>query len=204
MTRKFLKEVYDLKTRGDVQEYYNAWAKSYDAEVAENGYATPGRCAEALQSVGVPFDAAILDLGCGTGLSGLAMRAQGFTTIDGTDLSPGMLSQAEMRNVYRTLFASTAGSPPDITPGDYDVIAAVGVIGTGAAPASLLDVAIGLLATGGKVVFSFNDHTLKIPEFPERLAAHRGSGLVRTLYEENGPHLPGINMNSTVYILEKT
>jgi predicted TPR repeat methyltransferase len=112
MTRKFLKEVYDLKTRGDVQEYYNAWAKSYDAEVAENGYATPGRCAEALQSVGVPSDAAILDLGCGTGLSGLAMRARSFTTIDGTDLSPGMLSQAEMRNVYRTLFTSTAGSPP--------------------------------------------------------------------------------------------
>ena len=39
-------------------------------------------------------DALILDFGCGTGLSGLALRAAGVQVIDGCDLSEGMLAHA--------------------------------------------------------------------------------------------------------------
>ena len=199
MTDGFLKKVYGLQGKRAVQEYYDKWAETYDAEVSANGYATPARCAAALRSTGLSLDAPILDMGCGTGLSGVALAAEGFSVIDGCDLSSGMLDHARARGLYRHLFLS-GETPPD----SYDVVAAVGVIGPGAAPASLFGTCLDLLRPGGRLVFSYNDHALEIPEYPATLAAARERGTVRTLFEERGDHLPEIDVKSTVYILEKT
>ncbi|WP_227286670.1 methyltransferase domain-containing protein [Boseongicola sp. H5] len=202
MTGKFLKKTYGIEGTPAVRAHYNDWAASYDAEVAENGYATPARCAAALKASGLPPEAPILDMGCGTGLGGLALRAEGFTKLDGTDLSPGMLAEARARGIYRHLFPATEGAP-DIPAGTYRAVSAIGVIGSGAAPASLLDTCLGLLDPGGYFVFSFNDHTLAMPEFTDHIARWKTAGAVRILVEEHGPHLPGLDMSSTVYLLEK-
>ena len=47
----------------------------------------------------------ILDAGCGTGLSGKALLAAGFITIDGIDVSRRSLEVASMTDAYRTLRA---------------------------------------------------------------------------------------------------
>lgn len=198
MTDGFLKKVYNLDGEDAVRDYYDDWAASYDDEISENGYATPRRCAEALASCASDLSAPLLDMGCGTGLSGLAFRAAGFTAIDGTDLSPGMIERAEKRGAYRDLFMSS-----DLGGRVYDMVAAVGVIGPGAAPASLFDTCLSHLTTGGLFVFSFNDHALSIAEYPAVLAAARARGTVSTRFEEHGDHLPGINVKSTVYVIEK-
>ena len=91
--KKFLSEVYDLATPAETRALYDDWSASYDAEITENGYATPRRIAEALAQFADP-SAPILDFGCGTGLSGLALKAAGFQTIDGADLSADMLKGA--------------------------------------------------------------------------------------------------------------
>ncbi|MEL7154480.1 MAG: hypothetical protein AAFN51_11950, partial [Pseudomonadota bacterium] len=65
----FLDKVYDARDASETRALYDDWAASYDAEVAENGYATPGRCAEALKQHLSDPSASILDFGCGTGLS---------------------------------------------------------------------------------------------------------------------------------------
>ncbi|MBC6437950.1 MAG: class I SAM-dependent methyltransferase [Rhodobacteraceae bacterium] len=202
MTKTFLQKTYGLTGTDAVRNHYNAWAISYDTEVAGNGYATPERCARALVGTGLPTRAPILDLGCGTGLGGLALRVQGFTVIDGTDLSPGMLEQAAKRGVYRTLFPATDGAP-DIAPGTYDAVTAIGVIGSGAAPVHLLDIGMGVLAPGGRFAFSFNDHTLDIPDFTDHVRGWLTAGTAHVMFKEHGPHLPGINLGSTVYVLEK-
>lgn len=199
MTDGFLKKVYHLDGEDAVRDYYDDWSDSYDAEISENGYATPRRCAEALAACAPDPNAALLDMGCGTGLSGLAFRAAGFTTVDGADLSPGMIEKAEKRGAYRNLFMS-----PDLGGRVYDMVAAVGVIGPDAAPASLFDTCLAHLKTGGLFVFSFNDHALTVPEYPAVLAAARSRGAVITRFEEHGDHLPGINVKSTVYVLEKS
>ena len=64
---------------------------------SEWGYATPPRVAMALRLAGANVEKGVLDYGCGTGLSGMALAAVGFQVIDGTDISPEMLSQAEGR-----------------------------------------------------------------------------------------------------------
>ncbi|QBY00451.1 methyltransferase domain-containing protein [Rhodophyticola sp. CCM32] len=199
MSDGYLKDVYDLDGPGAVRSYYDKWARTYDAEVGENGYATPARCAAALKATGLPLTAPILDMGCGTGLSGVALAAQGFATLDGCDLSPEMLEQARAVGVYRDLFPADA-----VPPHPYAAIAAVGVIGPGAAPPDLFDTCLALLDPGGRLVFSFNDHALDIPDYPAKLQTARDSGAVRLLFEEHGDHLPGIGIKSTVYVLEKT
>jgi predicted TPR repeat methyltransferase len=198
MAEKFLKSVYGLDGQPAVRDYYDRWAKTYDAEVSENGYATPARCAAALKAAGVAPDATLLDMGCGTGLSGVAFAAAGFTTIDGCDLSPGMLDEARARGLYRALHL--ADEMPAET---YDAVAAVGVIGAGAGPPELLDTCLKHLKPRGHLVFSFNDHALATPEFPARLEAVTARGEARILSQEHGDHLPAMSINSTVYVLEK-
>ena len=89
-----LTQAYALETPEDSQKLYADWADTYEADVAAYGYATPARIARALAPHLPDTSAPILDFGCGTGLSGQALAAAGFTTIDGTDISAEMRAQA--------------------------------------------------------------------------------------------------------------
>ncbi|MEO0683020.1 MAG: methyltransferase domain-containing protein, partial [Pseudomonadota bacterium] len=100
---KFLEKAYTARDAASTRVLYDDWAASYEAEVGEQGYATPGRCADALKHCADDMSAPVLDFGCGTGLSGLALKLAGFETIDGVDLSAEMLEGARSKNVYRHL-----------------------------------------------------------------------------------------------------
>ena len=81
---RFLADIYGDANPQDTKKLYREWAKSYDEEVdTENNYAQPKRCANALSTALKSLDGYILDVGCGTGLSGLALKEIGFSTIDG-------------------------------------------------------------------------------------------------------------------------
>jgi len=195
---EFLENVYKVRSPDEVRAYYDQWAKGYDAEVSGNGYATPARCAAALVTVGTPKDARILDFGCGTGISGEALATAGFTRVDGCDLSAEMLAEARAKGVYGDLNVIEAGAS---LPKGYDVIAAVGVIGAGAAPPEAFGTCLDALAPGGRFVFSFNDHTLADERFPPLVEAAKAAG-AKVIFEEYGPHLTGLGMQSMVYVLE--
>lgn len=199
----YLDKAYGLETPEDTQALYRDWAATYDAEIAENGYATPGRVAQALHAHVADPSAPVLDFGCGTGLSGLALKLQGFSVIDGMDPNPEMLDQARGKNIYRTLTAIDIADTSPIPKGSYGAITAIGVIGTGAAPASTFDLLMNALDRGGRLGFSLNDHALADPQYPARLNQWLDCGAARILFQKHGPHLPKQDINSTVYIIEK-
>lgn len=203
MAEKFLNKAYGVSTPEETREMYDDWAASYDAEVGENGYVTPGRVAAALYSCAPDTDTPILDFGCGTGLSGLALKLAGFTTIDGMDPSREMLEGARAKGVYRTLTPFDISDKTPIIPGSYQIITCIGVIGTGAAPASTFDLVMNALPKGGLLALSLNDHALADPQYPDALDAWLKPGRAKTLFKEYGPHLPGQNLNSNVYVIEK-
>ena len=196
----FLDKVYDARDGETTRDLYDAWAASYEAEVGENGYATPGRCARALASVVADTSVPILDFGCGTGLSGLALKLAGFELIDGVDLSSEMLAVAKSKDAYRTL--SQIAPDAEIPPG-YALIAAIGVIGAGAAPLSVFHALMHSLPSGGHLVFSFNDHALEDPANEAAVAEWTDTGAAHLRVKEYGPHLPGIDLKSNVYVIEK-
>lgn len=198
---KFLDKAYTARDAASTRVLYDDWAASYEAEVGEQGYATPGRCADALKHYANDMSAPVLDFGCGTGLSGLALKLAGFETIDGVDLSAEMLDGARSKNVYRHLDQIEAGA--DLPRKDYALCAAIGVIGAGAAPIDVLHILMRALPRDGKLVFSFNDHALDDPANEAGIAEWTDCGAARLLFKEHGPHLPGIGLKSNVYVLEK-
>lgn len=203
MTDTFLDKAYGARDAASTRRLYDDWAASYEAEVGENGYATPGRCAAALAQFLDDKAAPVLDFGCGTGLSGLALKGAGFEVVDGMDLSADMIAQANEKGCYRTLRHIEAAEAFTHNPGDYAAITAIGVIGAGAAPISVFDQLMEGLGPKGLLVFSFNDHALEDSANEARVNEWLDCGAASLLFREHGDHLPGIDLKSNVYVIEK-
>ncbi|MEM7241004.1 MAG: methyltransferase domain-containing protein [Pseudomonadota bacterium] len=202
MTPKFFDRAYGTEGQEATNQLYIDWADSYDEEVGSYGYASPRRCAEALVQF-LPKDAEILDFGCGTGLSGKALRSVGFTTIDGSEIVPEMLEKARAIGAYRALYEGDIEHPFDFDPGAYAAITAVGVISSGAGPASLLREGLLALKKDGLICFSYNDHALEDPPYPQAVEDVLADGLAEQLFCEYGDHLPTKNVGSNVYVLKR-
>ncbi len=199
----FFDRAYGTTAQDAVQDLYEDWADSYDDDLARNGYQTPARCAAALAAHLTPHDAPIFDFACGTGLSGAALASVGFSVIDGVDISQSMLDIAAKRSVYRSLMRAQPEADPDLSPGQYAAISAMGALSPGAAPARYFDLLLAGLAPGGLMVLSYNDHTLSEPAYTNRLDAALEGGIVRERFREKGTHIEKLGSQSNVYVLEK-
>lgn len=197
----FLDKVY-ANTSDDTRDLYAQWSTSYDQEVAENGYATPSRVAKALASHVEDLRTPVLDYGCGTGLSGMALRKVGFSNLHGIDVSKEMVTIAKEKKAYQTLRVFDPDAEPPLKTGEFEIITAIGVIGIGAAPLTIFDTIISLLVPGGLFAFSFNDHTLADPAFEAKVSDSVDTGEAKLILREYGDHLPGAGLKSNVYILK--
>ncbi|MEL6583139.1 MAG: methyltransferase domain-containing protein [Pseudomonadota bacterium] len=202
MEERFLDKVY---TMGDVstEALYSEWAKTYDTEVSAAGYASPGRAAEALAGVVEDRTVPLLDMGCGTGLSGLAFATAGFTTIDGVDLTQEMLDVAARHNLYRDLIKTDVADPLPFVPGTHTHVAAVGLFSPSHAPAETIGIVLDYLQPGGCFVFSLNDHAMADPSYEGTVMNWVDSGAAAVLFREYGEHLPTEELKSTIYVLRR-
>ncbi len=201
----YLRRVYDIEEPAEVRDYYDAWAASYDAELIENGYASPARVAAAVAEFAADLSDPVLDYGCGTGLSGEALLAAGFAVIDGADPSREMLRIAQAKGIYRSLVRLDLDMPgPPYEDGAYAVVTAIGLIGPGAAPLGVFDQLLKLVAPGGLFGLSFNDHAMEDPAYPAKVRDHVDRGTASVVFDERGPHLPGLGVQSTVYVLRRS
>ncbi len=115
-----------------VRDLFDGFAERFDAELAGGlGYRTPELLAAALREAGAGVPRAGqgrgLDLGCGTGLSGVALSPL-VRRLEGLDLSPRMLAQARRRGVYAALHLADLVQWLPAHPGEFDVIAAADVL----------------------------------------------------------------------------
>ena len=87
----------------EVADRYDEWAQSYDDDLASWSYQAPAVVAETVVSRH-PAAGLVLDVGCGTGLVGQALRARGFEgRILGVDISQASLEVARHSGAYDTL-----------------------------------------------------------------------------------------------------
>lgn len=80
------------------RQLFDLFAENYDTAMAKIDYRVPEAIAEAI----APAEGTIVDLGCGTGLTGAAVKNNNNRLI-GADISPQMLAKAKARNVYEQL-----------------------------------------------------------------------------------------------------
>ena len=172
-----------LSSSAEARELYDAWAATYDADLAGPGgddYPLPGIVADVVARLDNPT-ADVLDAACGTGLVGEALARRGFTSVDGLDLSPRMLARARARQVYHDL------GPADLTqrlPGAGDkfgVVTCVNAFGTGHLPRSALAEFARVVHRGGHIVLTVGpDRRSEIESHLQALAGRRVARVVET------------------------
>ena len=193
--KRFLGNAYSSRTAEEVRDYYDQWAEVYDEELTENSYQQPRRCAMELARHLNDRSARILDVGCGTGLSGIALSEAGYSHIDGCDLSQGMLEKAFKTEIYSKLFMADLNKPPlDAPDSAYGGIAAVGVFSFGHVQPDAMDEFIRVSQPGAPIVISLNEHFYREGSLTAKLDALTAAGRIERLGETEGEHIPGIGM----------
>lgn len=166
------------KLSTDSQEaaaYYDAWAEDYDQTLAHWNYQSPTIVATMLKQE-VPPDGHVLDAGCGTGLSGRALRAAGFRRLTGIDISQASLDVAARAGVYeRLLQVNMQQVPLPLETHVFAAVQCVGVLTYVPDTAAILREFCRVVQPGGLVAFTQREDLFK-----ERGVA----GVMQTLADE--------------------
>ena len=93
-----LADAYAVETPDDNRDLYARWAATYESVfIADNGYVYHLGVVGSFVDTASDGDDPVLDVGCGTGLVGVALRATGPWAVDGLDLSTEMLGEARVK-----------------------------------------------------------------------------------------------------------
>jgi SAM-dependent methyltransferase len=96
---------------------YGEWAPTYEETVAV-GLDEP--LLAKLTSIDWGGVAEAVDLACGTGRTGVWLKAHGVAAVDGVDITPEMLAIAERKHVYRRLTVGDVAATA-LPPGHYQL-----------------------------------------------------------------------------------
>ncbi len=129
-------EVFKARDNRELAERYDIWAKAYESDVAD--YPGPQHTVEVLIRYDGP-EARILDAGCGTGLTGQILHAQGYHRVEGLDLSAGMLAEARQKNCYAALHQQALGRQTGLLYRCLDAVVCVGIFARAYAPSHAED-----------------------------------------------------------------
>jgi methyltransferase-like protein 27 len=112
----------------EVAGRYDEWAHSYDDDLTSWSYQAPTVVAETVVRRH-PAARSALDVGCGTGLVGRALRARGFAgRIHGLDISRTSLAVAQRCEVYDSLDEADLQHRLPFEDDSVDAVVCVGVM----------------------------------------------------------------------------
>lgn len=173
--REFLERCYALDNDEDVRSFYDEAAGQYDEILSNAGYVSPRLCARIFSQHFPDREATLIDLGCGTGLLGEAMRALGYDRLDGSDFSAEMLAEAGRRGCYARLSLRDLNQSLEIADRAYAGALSAGVFGQHVGPA-VLDEALRIVESGGGVCFSVNERAFDDCGFRDKVDELQNEG----------------------------
>ncbi|MFN4165542.1 MAG: methyltransferase domain-containing protein [Ferrovibrio sp.] len=135
---------------------FNGYAANFDQHLTSLQYQGPQMLAQLIQRAGWAADGSrrIIDIGCGTGLSGMPLRAYA-SHLEGADLSAGMLEQALKRGVYNHLWHGEAHAVLRRLPAaSYDAVVAADTLVYIGDVAELFRLVHAALKPGGDFLFT--------------------------------------------------
>ena len=182
-----LDEAYSVKTPDDNRRLYAKWAATYESSFVDaKQYRYPKAIAEVFNDVLPPVNR-VLDIGTGTGLTGMYVtRLRPAVVIDGMDISPEMLSQAQLKTredgsvVYRTLYERdlTVAVPNENAP--YEALFSSGTFTHGHLGPECLRNLLSLLAHDGWLVVGVNNEHFESKGFAGELESLVALGAIQT------------------------
>ena len=150
--------IYKLKTTEDVMKYYDEWSKKnkYDKDMVDWNYTGPKETVDVLKKHALNKDVKILDAGCGTGLVGIELKKNGYSNIDGADLSQKLLNLVP-KGYYNWLKQIDLNKQLKIKNNIYDVVMCVGTFTFGHVKPPALDEFIRITKNKGLICFTINE-----------------------------------------------
>jgi predicted TPR repeat methyltransferase len=170
-----------------VRRLFDQYAARFDTALTERlAYRGPAVLREAVEqavhAVRRPLRfAAMLDLGCGTGLAGTAFAPLADRLV-GVDLSPAMVAQAESKQLYDRLATGELGNflTEESHKGEhYDLVVAADVFVYVNDLAPVLAATMGVLAPGGIFAFTVETHADEGVKLLQTLRYAHGEPYVR-------------------------
>ena len=164
---------------GYVRHLFDQFSADYDLHmIGQLSYRAPQILRELADLVVPgrgPFE--ILDLGCGTGLSGAPFKDIA-ARLDGVDLSPAMIEKARARHIYRTLAVGDLETALSQSGTSYDLILAADTLVYLGDLTKTFDGAFARLRPGGFFLFTAEQKEGEGFEFgPKRRWRHSQSYL---------------------------
>jgi predicted TPR repeat methyltransferase len=182
-----LDEAYSVKTPDDNRRLYAKWAATYESSFVDaKQYRYPKAIAEVFNDV-LPPVTRVLDIGTGTGLTGMYVtRLRPTVIIDGMDISPEMLAQARLKTredgsvVYRALYERdlTVAVPNENAP--YEALFSSGTFTHGHLGPECLRNLLPLLAHDGWLVVGVNNEHFESKGFAGELDSLVALGAIQT------------------------
>lgn len=151
-----------------VRQLFDQIAPAFETQLVHRlGYCGPRLLWQTFQSFKqkLPNNPSILDLGCGTGLAGEVFTALGGT-LDGLDLSSGMLAQARAKGLYHDLHSGDLMTPPDMLCQRYDLLLAADVFNYLGDLAPVFSNCAGRLKPGGLLLYTVEAEPEVQPDRP--------------------------------------
>ncbi len=184
---------YSVETPDDSRDLYRRWASTYDEDFIEaTGYVYHDNVIHLFLDAGGAAGGAIADVGCGTGVVGVALGDLGVVDVDGLDISPEMLEVAGTKHTvhgtpaYRNLIEAdlTVGVPVDDH--SYFGIISTGVFTHGHLGPSALAEIIRIAAPTALCAVGINEHFYEEHRFDAWFATAANEGKI------NAPELVSV------------
>ncbi len=184
---EFISEAYNLDDDEKIVNFYRKWADEYDHQMLEVlGYTSPITIAQLLCDYLPDKNARIFDIGCGTGLTCKFLHQQGYTHLDGVDLSPDMVRVAQDRNIYRQVMIANVNQPFAIVGSSYDAVISSGTFTHGHVGSEPLDEIFRILRPGGILACTVHNDLWQARGFESKFEALTSATVIECLFLEEG------------------
>lgn len=158
ITPELWKATYEAETPEELNRAYSDWACEYDHDTCHvMGYVGPKTAAQMLDHHLDAKAAKILDAGCGTGLVGEVLKNMGYENLEAMDYSADMISEAQKKSVYNSLFQADLNDRLKVPQNAYDATICVGTFTYAHVGPGAFDEFVRITRPGGFVCFSIRD-----------------------------------------------
>lgn len=154
-----------------VEQDYNKFADTgeYDDTFDKWGYVAPNKAAELMKKYIPADDSKIIDVACGSGLTGVALKQKGYQNIDGIDIAGELLKIAEETKAYQKLSrVDMQILPLPFDDGQYDAVNFIGAL-TYFETTDILKDLCRIVRKDGYIVFTQRDDIMREQNYGELL-----------------------------------